>query len=154
MKSPEQIRAMTDPLARLKASAAYVKSAEAKVEQHRAARDMAVIVARIDQGEKPVVIYRDTLDISRNLFNRIIDRAPAVRPDIPHALTKAKVAHAKVVRVEAQIETVREIRDQTALDLMNGYADDGERVPPISNAEVARITGLSTARVAQLRNPA
>jgi hypothetical protein len=54
-------------------------------------------------------------------------------------------------RYEAIKSQARVIRDKTARQMMSGRDDDGNRVPAVTNAEVARLTGLTTARVSQLR---
>ena len=54
---------------------------------------------------------------------------------------------AEAVRdLETLIDGAMKLRDRVAIELM-----DGTHGGPVPNAEIARITGLSTARVAQLR---
>lgn len=147
MKSPTEIAAIPDAEARLDAAVAALRPLETKAERARADRDTAIQVAHKDQGVRKVVIYRDTLGIARALCERIVARAPAVRPDVPNALTKAKKAHDRVTALKPTIEEYKQIRDATMLTLMNGeHGGD-----PVSNADIARRTGLSTARVAQMR---
>lgn len=117
----------------------------------RARRDMAVIVAHLDQGVAPVTLYRDTLKCSRTMFNKIIMRAPENRPEIPDALEVARQATKDAARYDEIEDKAHRLRDETAGMLMNGLTVDGKRVPPVPNAEIARRTGLTTARVAQLR---
>lgn len=151
MKSVASVAKIIDPMKRLTAAAALVREAEAAAERARAERDMATIVAHLDQGVPPVVLYRDTLAVSRGLFNRIIQRAPAERPTIDNAKAVAGKAAKQVRKFEAIVEQAREIRDTAALNLMNGRDEQGNRVPPVSNADISRATGLTTARVAQMR---
>lgn len=151
MKSVASVAKIIDPMKRLTAAAALVREAEAAAEHARAERDMATIVAHLDQGVRPVVLYRDTLAVSRGLFNRIIQRAPVDRPEIPDAKTVAGKAARQVRKYEAIVEQAREIRDTAALMLMNGRDAQGNKVPTVTNADISRATGLTTARVAQMR---
>lgn len=146
MRTPDELAAIQDPNERLDAVVAALTPLEKKVERARADRDTAVQVAHKDQGVAKVVLYRD-LGVARALVERIVARAPAVRPDLPNALARAKRAHAKVVELTPTIEALKAVRDPTMLTLLNGTYD-GDAV---SNADVARRTGLSTARVAQMR---
>jgi hypothetical protein len=103
-----------------------------------------------------VTIYpRDVyemLGVSRNLVNRLLMRMPtAALPDMADPARVAKRAHAQMPEVEATLSAAREIRDTAALLLMSGEGENGEEFPPVSNADVARVTGLTTARIAQLR---
>lgn len=153
MRSPDDLRSISDPLERVAAAADLVRKAEVRAENARAMRDMAAIVAHLDDGVPPVTMYRDVLQCSRGLFVRIIQRAPAKRTKIDGAVEQARESAAAVRRHEAVIEAAREVRDETALLLMNGGTDpvSGDEVKPISNADIARATGLTTARVAQVR---
>lgn len=153
MRSADDVRAIPDPLERVAAAADLVRKAEERAENARAMRDMAAIVAHLDDGVPPVTMYRDVLGCSRGLFVRIIQRAPAKRPKMEGAVEQARESAAAVRRHEAIIEAAREVRDSTALLLMNGGKDPvtGQKVTPVSNADIARATGLTTARVAQVR---
>lgn len=100
---------------------------------------------------QPSDVYK-MLDVSRNLVNRLLMRMPS--GDLPPVLNPkrtAREAHAKMPACEALIEQAKEIRDTAALILMSGEDDDGRTFEPVSNADVARATGLTTARIAQLR---
>lgn len=153
MQSFETIASIADPLERLKAAAERLRTLEQRAEAARGMRDMATIVAHLDDGVPPVTLYRDTLKVSRGLFVRIIQRAPAKRPRIEDAAEQARESAEAVRRHEKNIEPVRALRDETALLLMNGGKDPvtGSKVVPVSNADIARVTGLTTARVAQVR---
>lgn len=153
MLSVDDLRSITDPLERVEKAAELVRKAEDRANAARSMRDMATIVAHLDDGVPPVTLYRDTLECSRGLFVRIIQRAPARRPKMEGALDQARESAQAVRRHEATIEAARIVRDETALLLMNGGKDPvtGEKVKPVSNAEIARATGLTTARVAQVR---
>lgn len=151
MKSPDKVAAISDRTTRLTAACELLEQAEAKATEARALRDMATIVAHLDDGVSPVRLYRDVLGVSRALFNRVKQRAPAERPSIPNAEQAAGKAAKKVAEYEAVADRARHIRDETAIAMMNGAADDGSKVTPVSNADIARLTGLSTARIAQMR---
>lgn len=149
----ERVEQIADRRKRLAAADRELRRLEAKADKERALRDMAVIVAHLDQGVRPVTLYRDVLGCSRSLFNRIIQKAPAAadRPHIPNAERRAATSTAKVRDLDAQVAAMRALRDKTAVNLMNGVGDHGERVEVVTNAEVARILGVSTARAAQMR---
>jgi len=153
MRSVESVRSIPDPLERVEKAADLVHKAEERADNARAMRDMATIVAHLDHGVPPVTLYRDTLQCSRGLFVRIIQRAPAKRDKMDDPVAQARESAAAVRRHEAVIEEARAIRDETALLLMNGGIDpvSGQKVIPVSNAEIAKRTGLTTARVAQVR---
>lgn len=153
MLSVDEVRALADPLERVEKAAELVRKAEERANNARSMRDMATIVAHLDDDVPPVTLYRDTLECSRGLFVRIIQRAPSKRPKMEGALDQARESAQAVRRHEATIEAARIIRDETALLLMNGGKDPvtGAKVAPVSNAEIARATGLTTARVAQVR---
>lgn len=102
----------------------------------------------------PVDVY-EMLGVSRNLVNRLLMRMPdAPLPDVANPKRAAKAAHAKIPEWECVIEEARAIRDATARMVMSGEDDDGREFTPVSNADVARATGLTTARIAQLRESA
>lgn len=116
---------------------------------NRAKRQRDLIAADVEVY--PVDIY-EMLGVSRNLVNRTLMRMP--NGPLPHLVDparSAKNAHAQVPEVEAIIEEAREIRDTAALILMSGEDEKGHRFQPVSNADIARATQLTTARIAQLR---
>lgn len=99
----------------------------------------------------PVHVY-EMLGVSRNLVNRLLMRMPTTPlPEMHDPARVAKRAHAQMPEVEETLAKAREIRDTAALLLMSGEGENGEEFPPVSNADVARVTGLTTARIAQLR---
>lgn len=152
VRTPEQVAAIENPVERLTAAADLVRASEQRAEGARSMRDMAAIYAHLDDGVPPVVMYRDVLQCSRGLFVRMVQRAPAKRDRFEDAVSQARESAEAVRRHEATIEAARVIRDETALALMNGWKDpySGEK-HLLSNADVARATGLSTARIAQMR---
>lgn len=150
MTELRDVRRVRDPLKRIAAAAALAREAEEIAEEARARRDRAAVVLRHDYDMTPVAIYRDVLGMGRSLFNRILDRTEvpdydegAALPSVEEVIEQAK-ADSETVRKYDEIATkARDIRDTTALDLI----DSGKA----SNADVSRVTGLSTARIAQLR---
>jgi hypothetical protein len=143
METVEWVGNQAAPLERVSAAAALAEPAEAAADNARGARDLAACWAHLDDGVPAVTMYRDVLGVSRSLFVRIIQRAPADRPPVKRAKAVAKAKAVKVREFEEVAEAAREIRDTTALLLMN----EGN----VPNAEVSRRTGLTTARIAQLR---
>lgn len=152
MKTPEEVKALTDRRERLATATDLHRKAREKRKKALALRDMAAIVANADHGVDPVVLYRG-MKMSRGLLNRILQRTPVAekRPTMADPVRTAIKAAEDVRTWRAQEKAYRDLRDATAIAMMNGVGDDGDRVPPVPNAEVARITGLTTARVAQLR---
>lgn len=146
MKSPATVRAIADPTKRAKEASELARQIEAKLDAERARRDMAVVVARMDHGVPPVTLYRE-LDVSRGLVNRMLQRAPAQRPTFDDPVKEAKAAQRAVKKHEPLLEEILVVRDDTLRGLMNGAY--GER--PISNADAHRLSGLTTARIAQIR---
>lgn len=153
MDQVEKVRSIEDPIERVTAAAELVRQREERAEGARQVRDQATIIAHLDDGVAPAEMYRDVLDCSRGLFVRIIQRAPAKRGKMSDAKEQARSSAKAVRKHEAVIERAREIRDSTALLLMTGGKDPvtGLEVERVSNAEIARVTGLTTARVAQIR---
>ena len=153
MSNIEKIRSIEDPIERLAAASELAKKAEERAERARAMRDMAAVVAHLDDGVAPVTLYRDVLGCSRSLFVRMIQRAPAQRPKIAEAIEVARESAEAVRRHSAVASDARDVRDETALLLMVGGDDpvSGAEVAPTTNADISRATGLSTARIAQMR---
>lgn len=99
----------------------------------------------------PVDVY-EMLGVGRSLVNRVLMRMPVEPlPPMRDPAKAARDAHAKIKAMEQTIIDAREIRDTAAMILMSGHDETGKAVPPVSNAEIARATQLTTARVAQLR---
>lgn len=156
----DDVALIDDPVERCGRAAHLDKVAAHRESEARAVRDNAAMVAHIDFGVQPVLLYRGALGgLSRGLFNRMVQRAnsvsplPALRATIPHSLATREDAislardAATTVRVYDVVGTgARKIRDDTGRGLMNG--DYGT---PMSNADFSRLTGLSSARAAQIR---
>lgn len=123
----------------------YAEGLAANREQRQ--RDLAAADVKI----QPVDVY-EMLNVSRNLVNRILMRMPTEDlPPMRSPQRTAITAHEKIAPLVETIDAAKEIRDTAALMLMAGEGPDGEHVTPVSNADVARATGLTTARIAQLR---
>jgi hypothetical protein len=155
----EAQRPFDDEMARIKdeLEAGKIDSAEAwnlrmeAAEKHRA--DLQSV------RFKPVHIYRDTIGVSRGLFVRMQQRAteklPEFRDDHGKLLTPDQLqrlaihAREECKRYDAIAKRARAIRDEVGLMLLNGNPKIGR--PAMSNADVARLFKLTTARVAQMR---
>lgn len=125
---------------------------------------------------KPVHVYRDIIGVSRGLFVRMQHREPKL-PAVREFLSTATVADPRLhdiieaasedpwsldavaavglfardecKRYDAVNKRALEIRDEAGLMLLNGNPKVGR--PAMSNADVARLFKLTTARVAQMR---
>jgi hypothetical protein len=116
--------AVDDPRERLRLAA---ESARLAAERGDKARDKRNAAARqLAQTRKAVRVWKDTLGITRNLWTGS--------------------ASEETRRWDKVATDARRIRDETATGLMNGAYG-----PPARNAEVVALTGLTSARVAQLR---
>lgn len=161
MKSVNAVSKIEDPMKRLRAASATLGEIKTAEEDARALRNIATIVAHLDHGVAPVTLYRDKVKISRGMFNRLLQRAPsdeeraaiiAAEPrlaDAETATATAAKAAADVKRYKARKWDLLEIRDTAMLLLFEG--DQSVGLAPVPNAEISRATGLTSARVAQLR---
>lgn len=151
----DSVAKIADPLERVEAAEALVRLYRERMEAAHGLRDMAVVVAHLDHGVAPVALYRDVLGVSRGLFNRMIQRAPmkSLRPKFEDPIALATESDGAIARNKALMTRALALRDETALLLMNGGTDpvSKRKVTPIPNADIARVTDLTTARVAQIR---
>lgn len=116
----------------------------------------------------PIKIYQDVIGISRGLFARTLQRSaqqlPTVRefvsrhPIYPGDDQPVTLEHVAEIGREKRDECVmydainldaRKIRDAAGAVLLNGDRKRG--IKAMSNADFARLTKLTTARVAQIR---
>lgn len=216
------VRRLSNPREKLRQAAALIQDGARAMEPHRLRRNSAAILIFRQANAKemaaglspamwpmqPAAMWRDTIDISRSLWHKIMDeanpekivqlraelaeldaeiagldteraaelpqlhrerdkitRAVARRqaqvdaitalqaeidadPQVGKALLGIARDEAEIVhRFEMQAEEAMRLRDQLAIELINGGHG-----APAANAEVARLAKLSTARVAQLRN--
>jgi hypothetical protein len=142
---------------RLRSNSKKVQEFAAKAEASRAERDAALVSLHVHEGWTPVQCYR-LVDVSRGLFVRMMAKAEEQAeqsgdeiPHVPDAEKTAKRAARELARHDAALDQYRDKRDDDAVPMLNGAIrkDDGGMY---RNAEVARMTGLTTARVAQLRH--
>lgn len=200
MKAVSEVASIANPMDRLRAAAALAQEAEARGEEMRVQRDLAmqvllrpfadavapanaaraVLRQRYEAGEidhdtyqaglaenrarrrkdladagvkiHPVHVYT-ALDCGRSLVNRVLMRMPNDPPKrMRDPESAAREAHAAVREADAVLADAREVRDMAAITLMSGIDDDGNPIGLVTNAEIARETGLSTARIAQMRS--
>lgn len=178
LATAEELAAIADPEQRLKAAADTAERAENDAEAARLLRDAAA-VELYRSGVPAVRVHKDALGVSRTLWGRILDLADPVGRHRTLPARKAKrseelgetiqqlrlelagltdedraarlreLATEKAATVRELValgEAAAEVRNRTAYGLISrkyGYAP--------SNAEVARMAKLTTARVAQLR---
>jgi hypothetical protein len=120
------------------ASTYYARLAQAREERAAALEAAGVEVY-------PADVY-NLIGVARNLFVRMMARMPDTLPEFDDPRAEAKAAARDVRRYNQIADDVRALRDAATDDLLNGRS--GTRM---SNADVSRLTGLTTARVAQLR---
>jgi hypothetical protein len=121
----------------------------ARVAQERKDRAQGIRRKNMEAVEhKPVDVYR-VIGVSRGMFVRMMHRAPRELPQIDDAPKVAAAAAAECARYDAMNKEARAIRDEAIMALLNGDRATGRQ--PVSNADVARLSGLTTPRVAQLR---
>lgn len=200
------IRSLSNPERKLAAVTELIRAAEHDVAVRGLRRNAAAVILYLDSQDTehpiaPKTMWRDTIDVSRSLWHKILDESSYVRQielsdevedlqreigslpaervnELPElAKQLGKVRH-RLARVTAQVQAITQLRREAAeqgLDLLAIARDEAkavrqaeadiEEAKPIrdevayalmnrhgmANAQVARITGLSTARVAQLR---
>lgn len=120
--------------------------------------------AMADVVYKPIDVYRDTLGVSRGLFARMQHRKaelPTIEDYIeasgmlftepPSLEVVAQIAMIKRDECEAYDAihlAARTIRDEAVGELLTGDKKTGRQ--PLSNADVARLTGLTNPRIHQI----
>lgn len=114
----------------------------ARIEQAKSVRRAALEMAGV--SVYPVDVYT-LIGVSRTLFVRMMARMPERLPKMDDPQAQAKAAARDVLRYAKIVDEAIEVRDEAVDELLNGR---GERM---SNADLARLTELTTARVAQLR---
>jgi hypothetical protein len=133
-----------DPRERCRLAADSARIAAERAEKERGIRNSAGL--QLAQTRKAVGVWRDTLGITRNLWKRITEDPDAKPGTYKDPEATAKRAADRTRHWEKIATDARAVRDATATGLMNGAYG-----PPARNAEVVALTGLSSARVAQLR---
>lgn len=97
----------------------------------------------------PIDVYT-LLGVSRGLFFRMIrGRMPLELDDVPDAREVAETTGRQCEMYDVIALGARTIRDEAVLALLNG--NPKAKRPPMSNADVTRITGLTSARTHQIR---
>jgi hypothetical protein len=140
------VRKIKDPLDRLKAAAILVDEAQAKGQDARRTRDMAALHLDKVLGWRPTEIVAQ-IHVSRSLYVRIRDRYAAVLVEHAKNMTGdvpkiAAASGAAAIKWDAIAKEGIEIRDEAIAEAI---------AAGVRNADIARATGLSTARIAQIR---
>jgi hypothetical protein len=149
----EAARSITDPLERAVAANDVAVSTKHEADTIRRLRDQAACALFVvHEVRPPVLIYR-RLDMARSGFHRAVERSwkrhvenkaplPQEFIDDPAAAWGYIDQTRGVVEVLDHVaEEAREVRDPVI----------AEEIPGVISADVARSTGLTTARIAQLR---
>jgi hypothetical protein len=149
MPTIDAVRKTKDPAKRAQGAAKIGRQAQDRADAARLERDRAAVSLYKHYGWEPVEVYR-ALDVSRSLFVRICERVGPVQK-VPNAEQVMNRAARTVARNEALVEEARVVRDEAATGMLHGkYRKPGGET--FRNAEVAKCTKLSTARIAQLRH--
>lgn len=141
MQKIDTVLAMKDVEKRAAAAAALTREAQTRATAAGALRNLAIQHASRIPNVVFARIYK-TIGVSRSLYLRKVEEAPAVLAPLegdPIAIaTKAQKDWRKYHDIEKR-----------AMALRN--ADIHRLLTYMSNADVATLTGLTTARIAQLR---
>jgi hypothetical protein len=136
--------ASAPPEKRAAAAAKRIAVLTPKVESSRAERNAAAAHLLRNEKRQPVQVYT-LIGMSRGLFARMIDEHfPEGKPvpKVADAEKVAKRAAAAFTKAKAALEEQRRIRTE-AVEQMLARGD--------SNADVARASRLTSARIAQVR---
>lgn len=145
----EELRAIVDPVERLRTAAEVTRQAEALADAHRTRRNEAALQLYYAGPRKRgsgAAVWRDTLKISRTVWQRVLDGNRDGRIAVGTFADPAQVAATEAdiaAQYDAQHKDAKSVRNDTARYLMNSKG--------LSNAEVSRIAGFTTARATQLR---
>jgi len=131
-----------DPLLRATRAAEIVHDAQERAEATRNARDLAALHLERVQHWRPVDIV-DLIGVSRGLFVRIRQRGPAHLPVIDNAEDVARTMGEETIKWDTLAKQAGLVRDNAIYEA---------RQAGISNADLHRATGLTTARIAQLKH--
>jgi hypothetical protein len=149
MQTVAKIEKIADPAKRLAAAARLAREATIEANKARTRRDLAAVTLHRVHGWKQVDV-RNLIGCSRGLYVRIEQRTPVELPDIEDPEKVIREVLPVIARLNATVEKARTIRNEVADAMLDGHIrkPDG-RV--YSNADVHRMTGLTSARIAQLR---
>lgn len=145
----KELADIADPKERLRKAAETAKKAAELAEPHRIRRNEAALQLYYDGGVTAVEVWRDVMDISRALWNRLLEKAE--KGEVKRGTYKDPRAVAadesrKTAAYDELVKQAQQIRNTTARGLMNGKYEER-----LSNAAVAKLAGLTSARMAQLR---
>lgn len=155
MQRIETVRSIGDPRKRLKAAVKVIDEARERAQTARDQRDLALITLHRAHGWKAVRCY-ELVGMRRSTFDDIKKEFPAklqpIGTDDPDEIARIAVRRAtEAAKYEGQKDSVvsqaRRIRDEAGAVLLRGY----DKYPPVWPAELARMTGLSAARISQIR---
>lgn len=141
-RTPEEIRAITDPEQRGRAAAEAWAGAAERLADARARRDAAALHLLRNEGWKPVDVYR-LAGLSRRLFGPIaasLKGPPA--PVVEDAETVLKEQGKRFWVEKALTREYATLRTEAGREML---------AKGRPNVEVARVLSLSTARVTQIR---
>jgi hypothetical protein len=149
MRTPEAVRLIQDPEKRLAAAHQAYVEARTRLKDARQRRAVAGVALRYQPGRTQASVLRE-LAVSRALYVRWERRWAEEARAVDNPERAASQATKDLEKWSAVASEMREIRDDVVDDMLNGglRRRDGAR---FRNADVARITGLTTARVAQMR---
>jgi hypothetical protein len=146
-----ELAADPDMPKRAQQAAVIARVAKMQADDTRTARDQAGTALTEVHGWKPVHAYT-LMKVKRGLYARIRTRClergldPQYR-DEGEAQRIAGLYAGMPERLDALADRAGEVRDEAIVHLLTTPASEGG----MPNAEVARLTGLTTARIAQLR---
>lgn len=148
--SIDAIRHLPDVEDRAREASRIAKTAAIKSKVERTRRDGAAVVLARKYGELPIRVA-ELGQFSRGLMFRMLDRVAdgdvdkiaETFPTAPDARKAVEKSGKAVRKWDMLAEEAREVRDDAVEKMLAS--------PQWRNADVARITGLTTARIAQMR---
>ena len=154
VKTLERLAAIEDPVERLREAARTVQSARRKKGDARAHRTAAAAVLHLNYGWKKVTLYRDLFDIPRPGLDKELDTVGADLPDLTEeaAELQATQKHAEWFHQRAVEHAAYAVFLELTRKLArrNPDAEGGVSIDGVSNSALAKLTELSTARIAQI----
>lgn len=144
-----EIAAMSDDRFRAEEASSFADAVTEHADAVRTARDQAATALRRYHGWTPVECYR-LIDVTRTLFAKIDARNtargvdPRYRRSKRAAMSDAEQYAPQVPEWDALAEEARDVRDEAIRALIRSG---------LRNVEIAKITGLTEARIAQVKFP-
>jgi hypothetical protein len=166
VEAPRRRRKVAEnPVERVRVLSEVIRTAESTADEYRPIRDAAAIALRLDYGVKPVKVYR-CAHVNRNAHARLVRKAKdearlpegAIRVVPRQTYLTEEGAWIALIdaadRVQAakdQAERAREERNALILPMLLGRVrkPDGRIY---TDADIADMTGLTSARVAQIKS--